>query len=261
MAGPVTYGVLGVGAIGTAIVTGLCEEVDDAPRVLLSPRSAETTATLAERFDTVEIAADNQAVVDGASVVIVCLPPEDAETELARLRFAAGLAVLSAVAGVSVQAIQRNVAPATNVARVIPLPSVASRDCVTAVHPPNEAAAELFGRLGEPLEVPDPEAFDALACATASLATHFAYLGAIAAWLEAHGIPAPMSTRYVASIYAGLADATRSTTAFTELAQEVATPGGLNEQFLAGLERAGTFEDVRLGLDGILDRLRQGGAT
>jgi hypothetical protein len=30
-------GVLGVGAIGAAIVTGLCENVDDAPNVLLSP--------------------------------------------------------------------------------------------------------------------------------------------------------------------------------------------------------------------------------
>jgi pyrroline-5-carboxylate reductase len=35
------YGVLGVGAIGAAIVTGLCENVADAPRMLLSPRNAE----------------------------------------------------------------------------------------------------------------------------------------------------------------------------------------------------------------------------
>lgn len=42
------YGVLGVGAIGAAIVTGLCEDVDDAPKVLLSPRNAEVAAGLAE---------------------------------------------------------------------------------------------------------------------------------------------------------------------------------------------------------------------
>ena len=61
-----TYGVLGVGAIGTAIVTGLCESVNDAPRVLLSPRNAGIAAGLAQRFATVEVMADNQAVVDGA---------------------------------------------------------------------------------------------------------------------------------------------------------------------------------------------------
>ena len=68
-----SYGVIGVGAIAAAIVTGLCEDVEDAPEVLLSPRNAEIAAGLAHRFPTVEVAADNQAVVDGASVVIVCV--------------------------------------------------------------------------------------------------------------------------------------------------------------------------------------------
>ena len=78
-----TDGVLGVGALGAAIVTGLCEDVDDAPEVLLSPRNAEIAAGLAQRFPTVEVAADNQAVVDGAAVVIVCVRPQVAETVLA----------------------------------------------------------------------------------------------------------------------------------------------------------------------------------
>jgi pyrroline-5-carboxylate reductase len=46
------YGVLGVGAIGAAIVTGLCENVEDAPEVLLSPRNAGIAAGLAQRFAT-----------------------------------------------------------------------------------------------------------------------------------------------------------------------------------------------------------------
>jgi pyrroline-5-carboxylate reductase len=77
------YGVLGVGAIGAAIVTGLCEDVDDAPRMLLSPRNAEIAAGLAQRFATVDVAADNQAVVDGSPVVIVCVRPQVAQTVLA----------------------------------------------------------------------------------------------------------------------------------------------------------------------------------
>jgi len=59
------YGVLGVGAIGAAIVTGLCENVDEAPEVLLSPRNAGIAAGLAQRFATVDVAAGNQ----GASTV------------------------------------------------------------------------------------------------------------------------------------------------------------------------------------------------
>jgi pyrroline-5-carboxylate reductase len=249
------YGVLGVGAIGAAIVTGLCEDVDDAPKVLLSPRNAEIAAGLAQRFATVDVAADNQAVVDGAAVVIVCVRPQVAQSVLAGLRFPADLVVVSAMAGVPVTALQRLVAPATDVARVIPLPSVARREGITPVHPPNAAATALFDRLGETVELADVKAFDALSASTATIAAHFAYLNAIAAWLESQEIPAPAATRYVASMFAGLAETTRSGEGFEHLAGEYATAGGTNEQFRSWLEQRGMFESVSLGLQRVLDRL------
>ena len=249
------YGVLGVGAIGAAIVTGLCENVDDAPQVLLSPRNAGIAAGLTQRFATVDVAADNQAVVDGAPVVLVCVRPQVAATVLAELRFPADRVVISAMAGVPVTTLQRLVAPATDVARVIPLPSVARRDGITPVHPPNAAATALFDRLGETAELADVKAFEAFSASTATIAAHFAYLNTIAAWLESQEIPAPAATRYVASMFAGLAEATRSGERFEQLAREHATPGGINEQFLNELEQGGSFERVSLGLRRVLDRL------
>ena len=250
------YGVLGVGAIGAAIVTGLCENVDDAPDVLLSPRNAGIAASLAQRFATVDVAADNQAVVDGAPVVIVCVRPQVAQAVLAELRFPADRVVVSTMAGVPVNAIQRLVAPATDVARVIPLPSVARRDGITPVHPPNATATALFDRLGETVELADVRAFDAFSASTATIAAHFAYLNTIAGWLESQEIPTPAATRYVASMFAGLAEATRSGERFEQLAREHATQGGINEQFLNELEQNGTFEQVSLSLQRVLGRLQ-----
>jgi pyrroline-5-carboxylate reductase len=249
------YGVLGVGAIGAAIVTGLCENVDDPPKVLLSPRNAEIAAGLAQRCATVDVAADNQAVVDGAGVVVLCVRPQVAQTVLAELRFPADRVVISAMAGVPVTALQRLVAPATDVARVIPLPSVARREGITPVHPPNAAATALFDRLGETVELADVKAFEAFSASTATIAAHFAYLNAIAAWLELQEIPAPAATRYVASMFAGLAEATRSGEPFEQLAREHATSGGINEQFLNELEQGGMLDGVHLGLQRVLDRL------
>jgi len=252
------YGVLGVGALGTAIVTGLCENVDDAPQVLLSPRNTEAATGLAGRFASVDVAADNQALVDGAAIVIVCVRPQVAETVLTELRFPADRVVISAMAGVPVKALQRLVAPATDVVRVIPLPSVARREGITPVHPPNAAATALFGRLGETVEVSDVKAFEAFAASTATIAAHFAYLNAITGWLEQQGIPAPAATRYVASMFAALAEPTRSGQPFERLAREHATPGGINEQFAKELEQRGLVEDVSLGLQRVLDRLNAG---
>jgi pyrroline-5-carboxylate reductase len=249
------YGMLGVGAIGAAIVTGLCERVDHAPEVLLSPRNAEIAAGLALRFPSVEVAADNQAVVDGAGAVIVCVRPQLAQSVLAELRFPADQVVISAMAGVPIAALQRLVAPATDLARVIPLPSVARREGITPVHPPNAAATALFDRLGETVELSDVRAFEALAASSATIAAHFAYLNAISRWLELQDIPAPAATRYVASMFAGLAEPTQSGERFEDLAHEHATPGGINEQFRNELEQAGLFEAVSLGLQRVLDRL------
>ena len=138
---------------------------------------------------------------------------------------------------------------------MIPLPAVARRDGITPVHPPNAAAAALFDRLGEAVEVADVAAFEAFSASTATVAAHFAYLNTIAGWLEAQAIPAPAATRYVAAMFAGLAEATRSGERFEQLAREHATAGGINEQFLRELTEHGTFEHVDLGLQRILDRL------
>ena len=70
---PPRYGVLGVGALASAIVTGLCDGVADPPVIVLSPRNAEAAAGLAARFDSVSVAADNQAVLDAAELVFVAL--------------------------------------------------------------------------------------------------------------------------------------------------------------------------------------------
>jgi pyrroline-5-carboxylate reductase len=254
-----TYGVIGVGAIASAIVTGLCKDVDDAPRVLLSPRNAEISAGLAERFATVDVAADNQAVVDGAEVVIVCVRPEDAAAVLGELRFPADRIVLSAVAGVSIETLQPLVAPATDIAQVIPLPWVARRDGNTLIHPPHPVARELFDPLGGTIEFDDVEAFEAFSATTATIAAHLRYVGAIAEWLASKGASTPDANRYVAAIFAGLAEATRGAASFDELVREAATPGGYNEQFLRELEERGTYDQVKVSLDRMLERSRGSG--
>jgi pyrroline-5-carboxylate reductase len=247
-----TYGVLGVGALGAAVVTGLCAGVEDAPRVLLSPRNAQLAAGLAERFETVEVCTDNQAVLDGADVVLICLRAQVASDALCGLRFGRATLV-RAMAGVSLERLRRLGAAET--VRAIPLPSVARREGITPIHPPNREAKALFDRLGETVELEDAHAFEAFFASTATIASHFAYLHAIAGWLEAQGIPAPAARHYVASMFAGLAAATRSGEPFAALAADHATPGGLNEQLLSGLEAQGTFAAVERELQRVLERL------
>jgi pyrroline-5-carboxylate reductase len=61
----------------------------------------------------------------------------------------------------------------------------------------------------------------------------------------------------VAAVFGSLSDTLldAESTDFGRLADEYATPGGLNEQFLAELRQAGTFETVNRALDDVARRL------
>jgi len=251
-----TYGIIGVGAIGAAMVTGLCEGANDAPSVVLSPRNAARAAELASRFATVRVAQTNQEVVEGSSVVLLCIRPQEAMTVLGGLKFASGQAVVSMMAGISIATLQQLVAPVQSIARAIPLPAVATREGATPIFPSTEAAKTLFDRLGCSIEIPTEVALEATSASTATVSAHFAYLNAICRWLIAQGVSETAARRQVAATFAGLAAQLHDDAPdFGELARDHATRGGINEQFLGLLEQARVFDTVGSGLDRVLERL------
>jgi pyrroline-5-carboxylate reductase len=248
-----TYGVLGVGSIAAAVVSGLCDGVAEPPTVLLSPRNAVKAADLAARFDSVTVAADNQAVVDGADVVVVAVLPQQVEPVLTALCLADRHAVISVVAGVSLDDLAGWVAPAHRVARSVPLPAVARREGVTPVFPPLPEAVALFDALGDAIAVDDVATYEALTVSSATVAAHFAYLGTIADWLVGHGIAEAQARSYVAATYVGATEALRvDPVDLDALVTEVATPGGLNEHFARHLREAGALDAVGSGMDEVL---------
>jgi len=253
-----SYGVLGVGSIATAIVTGLCDGVVEPPEIVLSPRNAERAAELAARLPSVRVAADNQQVVDDSDVVVICLLPAHAAEVLAGVEFRADHAVVSAIAGFPVAQLAGLVAPATDIARSIPLGAVATRKSVTPVYPATQAATGLYDRLGGSMEIADELAYESVSAASATVAAYFRYLGTIADWLSGGGVPAAAARRYVADTFAALSGELASPDAdFAVLAQAHTTPGGLNEQFARVLDAAGTYDAVQVGLDAVLARIAQ----
>jgi pyrroline-5-carboxylate reductase len=250
-------GFVGVGAIAEAIITGLCEGELTPTSVHLSPRSSARTGRLAERHPAVQVAASNQAVIERADVVLVCVRPQDAPIALSDLTFRSGQTVVSVMAGVRCDALHRLVAPADDIVRAIPLPAVARRSGLTAIYPPHELAHAIFDPLGGVIAVDDERAFDALSASTATIAAHLAYLDTISRWLADRGIPESDATRYVAEIFTGVSAALPESqeSGFATLADEYATAGGTNEQFLTALRRAGSFDAVNGALDEVAQRL------
>lgn len=267
------YGILGVGEIGTAIVTGLCGTgyggtgyggADDhgagnsAPSILLSPRSADRAAALAARYPSVSVAAGNQELVDRSAAVVLSVRPKDGYAILRDLRFRPDQAIISAMAGVPHGELEPLVAPARDIARAIPMPAVGRRAGITPVHPGTAAALALFGALGEAIAVTDIGQFEAMSAATGTVAAHLRYVAAITGWLSGQGVARDEAERYIRSIFAdvgtGLADASGN---LDTLARAHATPGGINERFAAMLADHDVFDTVGQSLQAIYDGLRR----
>jgi pyrroline-5-carboxylate reductase len=257
---PADLGIVGVGAIAEAIVTGLCEGEDTPTSIHLSPRNAVRSSRLAARYPSVHVVDSNQTVVERADVVLLCVRPQDAGAALSDLAFRAPQAIISVIAGLPIGALRPLVAPAEVIVRAIPLPAVARRAGLTAIHPGREPARGIFDRLGGAIAVDDERAFDALSASTATIAAHLAYLDTINRWLANRGIPQADATRYVAAVFGALSETLPGiqTTDFKALADEYATAGGTNEQFLKALRRAGTFDTVERALDDVARRLEGG---
>ena len=247
-------GVIGVGAIGGAIVAGLSEG-GEPPEIVLSPRNAELAAGLAARYSNVRVADSNQGVVEQSTVVLLCIRPSDVRQVMAELRFREQ-SLISVMAGVPLKVLRELAAPAQDIVRAIPLPSVAVRRGITPLYPSAGPALDLFGRLGRVIEVADETAFDLFSAATGTIAAHFAYLSRISDWLAAHEIPAAAAQQYVAAMFGELAASLQGTESdFGQLTRDHATPGGINELFCQVLGDEGVWKAVDVGLERVRKKL------
>jgi len=196
-------------------------------------------AELAAGLPGVTVAADNQAVVDGADMVFLAVRPQIAESVLRPLHFRAGQNVVSLIAGVSCQTIS-DWTGATQVTRAIPLPFVQDRSDVTPIHPPRADVAQVFDALGKALPVTDAKAFDVYSSASALMATYFSLVETVSDWMVAQGLEDADARSYLGALFGNLGDVLRGDLRSLEALRVAhSTAGGLNEQVFHQFTAAG----------------------
>ncbi|MFZ3572901.1 NAD(P)-binding domain-containing protein [Streptomyces sp. BH097] len=249
-------GIIGVGEIGRAVVTGLRHEGGASPEVFLSTRGARTAATLAEQYAGVTVCADNQQVVDRSELVLLAVRREDWRESLAGVRIGEDRIVVNVMAGVGTDELRRALGTDVPLVRAIPLPTIRERRSVTVVHPSHPEVDAFFARMGGALPVADETAFNVLSALTGTLTTHYAYLATLASWAADHGIAPVDADRYVRGLFQGvgrsLRDGTRS---LDRLAADHETPNGNNERIRTTWLDPANVEALTKALDELLAAL------
>ncbi|KQV64387.1 pyrroline-5-carboxylate reductase [Rhizobium sp. Root1220] len=256
--GGLTLGFVGTGTITEAVVTGLSRTKFRDNRIVVSPRNETVAKKLAAAYENVEVATDNQDVLDRADLAFLAVRPQIVEEVVRSLRFRRDHHIVSFVAATPLDRLMEWVdeRPAC-LSQAIPLPFVADLQGATAIYPPDEKAAAIFSALGTSAQVASKHEYDLLAGASSLMGTYFGILDATSGWLERNGLPKPVGDAYLRQLFAGLAFAgsARSGLSFDALVEGHSTKGGLNEQVLADFTGNGGLRALSEALDAVMVRI------
>jgi pyrroline-5-carboxylate reductase len=255
---PESVGVVGVGTISSAAVRGLCRPdtyAMDAPEIMLSPRNAAKAKALADEFEYVSIAANNQAVVDACDCVLLAVLPGQAEQVCEPLNFREGQLVISLMAGVPLSDIQKWCGPAV-CSLACPLPAIAENAGTTIVTPPEPRTVAVFEKLGTAVPVATEDQFKRLQAMTCIMGDLYARQKTAQDWLVANGVDATAASAYVGGVFHTMThDARRAgPSTLSDLVAEQ-TPGGMNEMVIAEQRDDGAYASLEHSLDSIYSRL------
>tara|TARA_R110000850_G_scaffold93045_1_gene196995 strand:+ start:233 stop:1006 length:774 start_codon:yes stop_codon:yes gene_type:complete len=255
----VKIGFIGTGHLTEAIVHGLFRLDSARPdSVLISPRNTERARRLSEQFEPiVDIALDNQAVVDGSEIVCLAVRPQAAEAILAPLRFSTRHTVISFMAMLPLRRVQHLVVPAGRVVRAATLPYAAHAVGPSILFPGGGDAEALLRKIGTPVVTRDERELELLWVITAMMAPYFNLIEEITCWASEQGMSRKVAGNFTVSMIKSLTmlcddyqDAE-----FGKLVANAQTEGGINQQALELIREAGGFECFTDALEQIRIRL------
>lgn len=245
-------GFVGVGAISQACIEALLTGQNaDSVSIVLSPRSRNRADQLAAKYSQVSIAENNQDVLDKSDVVFMGVLPGQMRDVCAELTFRSDHIIGSLIAGFPPSVVQELVAPATQVAQLIPLPVISLHAGPLVVCPNNKTIVNLFEGSGDIVVLDNEDQILILSCASAAMSSFFKFQNTVIDWSSAKGLDAEVAKAYATSLFKGLATeaAHESLSRMPYMVVEHETPGGLNEYIRTTLENSGFFATLNDALE------------
>lgn len=255
-----TIGFLGCGKISSAVCRGYAgAEGKGRPlKINVSKRSSEKSKALQEEYpELVSICDSNEELVSSSDIVFIGLLPGVARELLPTLPFTEAKTIISMMAAVDYEELLALVKlPTGRVGKTVPLPAAARRSGPILSYPPNEYIEETLRVVGKPIVCSKEEDMKPMISLTGHISSFFELMRVTQDWQVDHGVDAATAKDFVTSFYSSCAQAAvLSEDSFAEMAEEAATPGGLNEQSWKNLKTTSHFALHEDSLTEILDRL------
>ncbi|MCP4073881.1 MAG: NAD(P)-binding domain-containing protein [Hyphomicrobiales bacterium] len=234
-------GVIGCGTIASAAVHGIA---GDGHQITVSERSASHANALAEAYENVSIAA-NQDVVDASDVIFLGLMAEVAPDVLRALRFRDDQRLITFMAAATLEEADAMVRPARAVAIMMPFPGISKGGTPIMTQGEFALVREIFGSRNSIFPLKDTNEMTAYLCAQAVLSPVARMVNDAAEWLGKRVSDEAQGEAFLRALVASNLLETGS----AALIEALNTPGGYNQRLRMHMEASGFGEALRRGLN------------
>ena len=252
-------GFIGTGRISSSVIEGIFKSNLKIKKIYISPRNRTIANKLNKRFKKVTISKNNQQLVDKSNWVFLAVTPKIGNKILKKLNFKKNQKIVSFISTINLAQLKKMIGKKSKIVRAIPLPPISIRKGPVPICPPDKQVKNFFNKLGTTIEIKNEKLSMNFWVTSGMMAPFYEYLKVLSNWLVRRGIKRKEAQRYISSLFVALSQdsAVNSEKDLKYLVKDSQTPGGLNEQAVKQLRKAGFYKKLEKSLNSIHKRLKK----
>ena len=252
-------GFIGTGRISSSVIEGIFKSSLKIKKIYISPRNRTIANKLNKRFKKVVISRNNQQLIDKSNWVFLAVTPKIGNKILKKLNFKKNQKIISFISTINLAQLKKMIGKKLKIVRAIPLPPISIRKGPVPIYPPDKQVKFFFNKLGTTIEIKNERSSMNFWVTSGMMAPFYEYLQVLSKWLVRRGIKRKEAQKYITSLFVALSQdsAVNSEKDLKYLVKDSQTPGGLNEQALKQLRKAGFYKKLEKTLNSIHKRLNK----
>jgi len=250
-------GFIGTGKIASSVITGICSSKISFTKIVVSPRNKTISKRLKKRFKKVEIAENNQEIINTCNWVFLSITPKIGEKIIKDLKFKSNQTIVSFISTINLAKLKKAIKVKATIVRAIPLPPISLKKGPVPICPPNKKVKNFFNKIGTTVEIKNEQSSINFWSTSGMMAPYYEILNVMTNWLIKKGIKRQNAQKYITSLFLALSEdaVENSHRNLRYLVKESQTPKGLNEQGVKELSKAGFYKSLEKTLNSLHRRL------
>ena len=252
-------GFIGTGKIASSVITGVCTSEITFKKIIISPKNNLIAQNLKKKFTKVDIAKNNQEIIDKCDWVFLSITPIVGQKIIKELKFRSNQTIISFISTITLAQLKKAIKVKAKIVRAIPLPPISLKKGPVPICPPNKKVKDFFNKIGTTVEIKNEKSSINFWSTSGMMAPFYELLRVMTDWLVKKGVKRNNAQKYITSLFLALSEdaVVNSKKDLKYLVKESQTPKGLNEQGVKELTKAGFYKSLEKTLNSIHKRLNK----